>query len=322
MLLVPNPALAWGSSGHRIISEIAIENLPDEIPAFLRSPEIARQIGELGREPDRSKGTGNPHDADLNPGHYVNIGDDKTVFGVPLNPLPLTREDYDTALRSHGTDEFKAGYLPYSIIDGWQQLEKDFAYWRADSAGERIAKSDADREFFGQDRALRETLTIRDLGYWSHFVGDASQPMHVSVHYNGWGDYPNPNNYTSKKIHAYFEGEFVRRYVTKTDAGAKIPAYRDCRCSIQDRTIAYLLASQAQLVPLFELEKTHAFDGVHSEGKDFAAERLAAASGEIRDMVVDAWRASADATVGYPPVSVRNVESGKSYPIEELKGLD
>lgn len=146
--------------------------------------------------------------------------------------------------------------------------------------------------------------------------------MHVSVHYNGWGDYPNPNNYTSKKIHAYFEGEFVRRYVTKTDAGAKIPAYRDCRCSIQDRTIAYLLASQAQLVPLFELEKTHAFDGVHSEGKDFAAERLAAASGEIRDMVVDAWRASADATVGYPPVSVRNVESGKSYPIEELKGLD
>ena len=23
-----------------------------------------------------------------------------------------------------------AGYLPYSIVDGWQQLVKDFGYWR------------------------------------------------------------------------------------------------------------------------------------------------------------------------------------------------
>lgn len=39
-------------------------------------------------------------------------------------------------------------------------------------------------------------------------MGDASQPMHVSVHFNGWGNCPNPNGHTdSKKIHFYFEGE-------------------------------------------------------------------------------------------------------------------
>ncbi len=27
--------------------------------------------------------------------------------------------------------QYKAGYLPYSIVDGFQQLRKDFAYWRA-----------------------------------------------------------------------------------------------------------------------------------------------------------------------------------------------
>ncbi len=54
-------------------------------------------------------------------------------------------------------------------------------------------------------------VIIRDLGVWSHYIGDGSQPMHVSVHYNGWGNYPNPNGYTMAKIHAYFEGEYVRR---------------------------------------------------------------------------------------------------------------
>ncbi|MGB8366147.1 MAG: hypothetical protein ACLQUZ_15275 [Rhizomicrobium sp.] len=89
-----------------------------------------------------------------------------------------TREDYDSALRAVGSDEYKAGYFPYSIIDGWQQLVKDFAYWRANAAGEKFARNDAQRAWFVRDRQTREQLTIRDLGYWSHFVGDASQPLH------------------------------------------------------------------------------------------------------------------------------------------------
>jgi hypothetical protein len=50
---------------------------------------------------------------------------------VPLAKLPLTREAYDTELRAKGFTQYRAGYLPYSIIDGWQQIRKDFAYWRA-----------------------------------------------------------------------------------------------------------------------------------------------------------------------------------------------
>jgi len=29
------------------------------------------------------------------------------------------------------------------------------------------------------NRRLREKLTIRDIGIWSHYGGDASQPLHV-----------------------------------------------------------------------------------------------------------------------------------------------
>lgn len=186
-------SLAWGATGHRMISRMAVENLPAEIPAFLRTPEVAEQIGDLGREPDRSKDVGNSHDHDLDPGHYINYSDDFTVAGVsPLNTMTMTREDYDTALRAKGTNEFKVGFLPYSIVDGWQQLQKDFAYWRADVAAEGFTTSKSDRDWFVKDRRLREMVIIRDLGYWSHFVADASQPHHVSIHYDGWGDYPNP----------------------------------------------------------------------------------------------------------------------------------
>ena len=49
---------------------------------------------------------------------------------LPIDKLPVTREAYDTQLRARGFTQYKAGYLPYSIVDGWQQIRKDFAYWR------------------------------------------------------------------------------------------------------------------------------------------------------------------------------------------------
>lgn len=178
---------AWGATGHEWVSGIAIEKLPDSVPAFVRSPEAAAEIAVMGRELDRSKGAGKTHDAERDPGHYVDLADDGTVMGVlPLAQLTVTREEYDTLLRAKGFTQYKAGYLPYSIVDGWQQIRKDFAYWRALKKGIETATSPEERAWFEADLRLREKLTLRDIGIWSHYPGDASQPLHVSVHYNGW----------------------------------------------------------------------------------------------------------------------------------------
>jgi hypothetical protein len=68
----------------------------------------------MGRELDRSKGAGKTHDAERDPGHYVDLADDGSVEGVlPLAQLPDTREQYDTLLRAKGLTQYKAGYLPY-----------------------------------------------------------------------------------------------------------------------------------------------------------------------------------------------------------------
>jgi len=323
-LLPCKDALAWGATGHRLISRLAIENLPAEIPAFLRTPEAAELVGELGREPDRSRGAGNSHDHDLDPGHYINLSDNFTIAAVaPLDASVFTREDYDTVLRAKGSDEYKAGFLPYSIVDGWQQLQKDFAYWRADVAAEKFAVSKSDREWFAKDRRLHEMTTLRDLGYWSHFVADGSQPHHVSIHHDDWGDYPNPGGYSAAKgFHAVFEGAYVVQYVRTEDIIKKLKPVRVWDSSIQAQTISYLHETHTQVVPLFELEKAGDFSKNTPSGVDFAAERLAAAVSELRDMIVAAWRTSSDATVGYPPVQVREVESGKVNPLRQMQGLD
>lgn len=54
--------MAWGATGHEWVSGIAIEKLPDDIPAFVRTPEAAAELAVLGRELDRSKGAGETHD--------------------------------------------------------------------------------------------------------------------------------------------------------------------------------------------------------------------------------------------------------------------
>src|SRR5262249_52731547 len=148
--------LAWGPTGHEWVSGIAVEKLTDSVPSFVRAPEAVMEIALMGREPDRWMSAGKTHDAERDPGHYVNVADNGEVMGIlPLSQLPMTREDYDTLLRAKGATQYKAGYLPYSIIDGWQQLKRDFANWRADIKGLETAANARERAWFEADRRLR-----------------------------------------------------------------------------------------------------------------------------------------------------------------------
>jgi len=319
LVTATTPALGWGSVGHRIVTSSAIRALPPEVPAFVRS--AAPQIEELSREPDRWRKSGEPHDDERDAAHFIKIADDGMIGGVPITALPPTRAAYDTALRSAGLTQYTAGYLPYAIVDGWQQLRTDFAYWRIDRAGERLAKTDEARAWFMADRRLREMLILRDIGVWSHYVGDASQPMHVSVHYASWGDGPNPDGFsTDNGLHWKFEGTFVTAAIAARDVMPLLAPYRDCACAIEARTAAYLAATRQQVVPLYRLEKARAFDAPNTAGKAFAAARLAAAASELRDMILDAWRASADTPVGFAQISPHDVESGRPEVLDRIRG--
>ena len=315
-------AWAWGSTGHRIIGRLGAATLPAELPAFLKTSEAIDAVGEIAREPDRSKGAGQPHDADLDPGHYVDLTEDGHVFtaeGPSIDRLPKSRHDYDTALVKAGIDPFKAGYLQYNLMDGYQQLVKDFAYWRIETALLKQNALPEHRAWIQSDLLRRQALIIRDLGWWAHFVGDASQPMHASIHYNGWGDYPNPEGFTQDKVHGPWESDFVGANITEADVRRAMPAPADCGATIQICVAAYLTATEKETAPFYRLYQKGEFPGPTPEGKAFTVTRIAVGAGMLRDLTVRAWRDSTKNGMGYKPmISAGRVEAGERFDPKEL----
>ncbi len=320
---LPAVALAWGGAGHRMIGQEAMRGLPAEMPTFLRSVQSRIDVGELSREPDRHKGAGRLHDTDREGAHFVDLDEQGKLLGGPtMVPLANTRADYAAQLRLFNLDEWKTGYLPYAIIDRYQQLTINLAYWRVLNAAIANPAWKANRAWFKADIRRREALILKDIGELGHFVGDGSQPMHVSIHYNGWGDYPNPNGYTTARIHAPFEGELVKARVSQAQVAAQVGPFRSCGCPVEQRVTDYLLASRDQVIPLFEMEKAGGMKAGDPRGGAFATARLAVGAAELRDLIVEAWRASAKTNVGWKPIAVQDVLSGKVDPYVALSSVD
>jgi hypothetical protein len=327
--LLPAAALAWGSTGHREINLDAARALPDDLPAFVRTPDAVAFIAYLGPEEDRLKGSGDSWDHDYDPGHYLDVSDDGTVDGIRLDALPPDASAYAKALGAAGSDPYRAGYLPYSIADGWEQVRMDFAYWRAFDYLATHASKPEDRALFAGERNLRQGLVIRDIGVWGHFVGDGSQPLHVTIHFNGWGNYPNPKGYTTAHIHSYFESAFVKNNVT-ADAVAKLigtqtPAPATALLSqaqILAMTGAYLKATAANVPALYDIEQKGGFAHASPEAVAFATARVADGARELRDLIVAAWQNSQYASIGYPEISVRDILNGSVTPSPNAFGGD
>ena len=294
-------ALAWGSTGHRFIGQEAVRALPDYAPAFLRTPDAITDIGEYANEPDRWRGAGTVHDSDRDAAHFIDLDDDgNTLAGVGLDNLPATRADFEAALIAKGTSITKSGYLPYSLVDGYEQVSKDFAYWRVDSYLETREKDKVKKAWYHADRVRREALTKRDIGILAHYVGDATQPLHMSIHYNGWGNFPNPNGFTDDKIHWPIESEFVDANVGQTDVRAAMAPYAPCTDTPEKCFAARMKRSWSQVVPLYQLQKDGGFAANDARGKAFVVQQLGQGASDLRDVILDAWRDSKTMKIGYP----------------------
>ncbi|AQR61077.1 S1/P1 Nuclease [Brevundimonas sp. LM2] len=318
---------AWGATGHRTIGVAAVRALSDELPAFLRTPGAAAEVGELSREPDRSRGAGQPHDRERDTAHFVDLDDAGHVMaaaGPTLDQLPVLKSEYDSALLAAGIKVDDAGYLPYAIMDGYQQLARDFAHWRVLNAAEASEADPGKRAWYREDRLRREALILRDIGYLSHFVGDGAQPHHLSIHYNGWDrNTPNPKGFTtSRQTHAMFEGAFTRRSTRLDAVEAAMPAPALDGFDLRARTAAYLTRTHATVTPFYELEKAGGFADSDPRGTAFATERLAAGAAELRDLIILAWRDAGTQSVGWPVIKVAEVEAGGADPWLAMAGED
>ncbi len=323
-LCCPSAALAWGPKGHTMINAIAARTLPKSMPAFVTSAAAQAEIATLGPEEDRLKGSGESWDRDYDPGHYLDLGDDCTIAGaVKLDALPSDMDAYDAALRAAGTSPYKQGYLPYNILDGWEQLRTDFGYWRVYAFLAAHGPNAATRARAAYAQHLRETLILRDIGVWGHFVADASQPLHVTIHYDGWGNYPNPHGYPQAKgLHAKFESRFVDEHATLPAVLAKVkpfvapsmvePGPSIAQAQMLARIERYLAATAATVPHVYQIEAQGGWDSGSPAAIALVDSRLAAGASELRDLIALAYDDSINIEIGYPASPVQAIVDGRA----------
>src|SRR6185436_4507217 len=169
------PANAWGEEGHRFINRVAAEHLPEDMPPFFRNAGV--RLSFLGPEPDRWRDSKELFKAltEVNgPDHFIDI-DKPENFAE----LPNDRYAYADWLRTKGKDPKDVGYLPYSILEGYQKVQVLFRLWR-------------DRQHEAEREQIEQNI-IYYAGVVGHYVADGSQPLHTSIHYNGWTTSSNPD---------------------------------------------------------------------------------------------------------------------------------
>lgn len=270
-------AHAWGNEGHRLINRLAVLSLPGEVPAFLRSDAATQEIEYLGPEPDRWRSPAEPElNAAQAPEHFLDL-----ELADALGPLAHTRLDFEAKAFAAGQQPAKIGLQPWEATEVWERLKAALREYRSETAAH-------------QDTRAVEQAVVFYAGWLGHYAGDAAQPLHTTVQYNGWTG-PNPKGYTTEhKIHWQFEGPFVAANLHGTDVQPRMSAVHAIDGDMFDSYVAYMRHSANYVETVYQLEKAGGFVGAGSEeSRHFTADRLAAGASMLRDMIYTAWLESA-----------------------------
>jgi hypothetical protein len=244
---------------------------------FLRSEEAVNEIEYLGPEPDRWRSPAEPElNAAQAPEHFIDLEP-----ADALGPLPHRRLDFEAKVFAAGERPEKIGLQPWEATEVWERLKAALREYRTLSAAK-------------QDTRGVEAAALFYAGWLGHYVGDASQPLHTTIQYNGWVG-PNPNGYTTEhKIHWQFEGPFVDANLHEPEVRAKMTETKAIDGDMFGAYVAYLRQTKTYVERVYQLEKVGGFVGAGTpESREFTAERLAAGASMLRDMIYTAWLESA-----------------------------
>ena len=245
------------------------------MPKFFR--KATRQLAYLNPEPDRWRGAGMKEvDEAFRYDHYLDLEI------VPPDALDAEdRYDYLEELQKAGLADpaRDAGLLPFRVVELYQRLTIEFRLWRN-------ARN-------GRERAWIEERILNDAGILGHYVTDAANPHHATIHFNGWAKgAPNPRGYTTDNtFHRRFESDFVGARVTLADLLPRVNAAPRRLENPRAEVIRYIRDSNALVERLYQLDQQQRFDAQNTSAahKEFAVERLAAGVEMLRALWWTAW---------------------------------
>lgn len=304
------PGLAWGPKGHRMAARVATRALPGDVPAFFR--EASERLAYQCPEPDRWRGPNQPAlTATTAPDHGMRL---ELLRGIQL---PLTRYEFLVLAAERGIlprDKFDVrnlGTAFYAIVEEAERLTAEFRLWR-EAHEAAVPDAVAPRQI--------EANVLWSAGVLAHYITDTSQPLHTSVHTNGWAaGFPNPKGYVGERIHGRFESEYVDRAVEEEDVVSRMTPLRalgDWRAEAE----AHLRRSHEFVEQVYALDQRGAFGSGQEpkEAQAFTAARLAYGASQLRDAWHAAWRKSGEQLLDQP-VQYRGA-SGRSA-LDLLRGL-
>ncbi len=312
LIAAPAAVRAWDYEGHRMVNQVALASLPPDFPAFAREPANAARIAFLAGEPDRWR---NVPDAIMRQSggswtdHFCDA-EQITDAGLDFATLPALRYDFAVAFaagRAAHADKFPAidpaknsdhtrewpGFLPWAITEYCAKLKSGFAYLKTfqENGGtpEEIANAQANLVYV--------------MGVMGHYVGDCAQPLHTTIHHNGWVG-TNPHGYTTwSGFHSWIDGGFVAKAgVTFAELAPKVTvappiglvARVDGRDPMFVAVLDYLVAQNKLVEPLYAMDKAGKFriEGAPptEEGRAFITGQLLKGGEMLGALWVTAWR--------------------------------
>jgi hypothetical protein len=274
----------WGSDGHMYVNQVAARKLPSDVPAFVRG--AVAELAYLGPEPDRWRDGSDPAlKSAQEPDHYIDLERIDWLERLPEGRYEYYQKLYEKrAQTKDDPDDYlpeRVGLQPYIVMEIFGRLKAAFREYR--QLRERHQPTD-----------FIEHKIVFYAGWLGHYVGDGSQPLHTTIHYNGWVG-ANPKGYATRGgIHAEFETAYVSRNIAATDFANLVHGPDH----IADPFGAYVqsLRNSNRLVErVYELDKAGAFrDAGSREAFDFTIQRLAAGSQMLVNLWYTAWLDSAD----------------------------
>ena len=280
------PTFGWGVRGHSVINRVAIETLPEETPAFLN--EHVDYIAFRSIIPDTWRGASEPFlkmVEDPNHGWFR----EQFAFLRTNEDIPRSRYEFVPALykqreRIQETDPESArlmnvrgtGTMAYAAVETYERLKTGMRLWRA-----------------ADDPRRRKFLELDIVGYagrLGHYTGDGAQPLHVTIHHDGW-QASNPNGYsTNPRIHGKMESAFVDLIeLSPEDIRARVgtaTALEDPFTSV----LEHLERSYEDMGRVYLLDLEGAWEKAdHAEARDLVYRCTANGARLLRDLIHTAW---------------------------------
>ncbi len=308
VLLVPSlTGFAWDYAGHRLVNELALQSLPAGFPAFVRTPVARERIAFLAGEPDRWRNTTElPLKHCNGPDHFFDIED---LADYQMKPEALTPFRYEfVAQLARGraahpekfpaldpvkdTDHTKAffGFLPWTINEYYAKLKSGFSYLKALEAGGTPEEV---------ENARQNIIYI--MGVMGHFVGDSTQPLHTTRHYNGWLEENKMGYSTKRTLHAWIDGGFLRK--VGLESAALAPKIHPAQAvnggarpdGIFPEVVKFIVEQHKKVEPLYQLDRDGKLSGTGAdamEGKKFLNDQLVLAGQMLGDIWLTAWQSA------------------------------